>query len=70
MLPETLTFFGTGLDYASCAEAIPGPATEYFGQLAKKHNLYIVAGLIERDHAERPRRKVPRPAFSFRMTLW
>ena len=49
VLPETLTYFGTGLSYADCAEPVPGPATEYFGSLAKKHNLYIVAGLLERD---------------------
>jgi predicted amidohydrolase len=49
VLPETLTFYGTGLTYAECAESIPGPSTDYFGSLAKKHDLYIVAGLIERD---------------------
>src|SRR5207248_1858068 len=49
VLPETLTFYQTGLSYADCAEPIPGPSTDYFGQLAKKHELYIVAGLLERD---------------------
>jgi predicted amidohydrolase len=49
VLPETLTIYGTGKSYADCAEPIPGPSTEYFGQLAKQHNLYVVAGLIERD---------------------
>jgi hypothetical protein len=49
VLPETLTFYGTGLRMGQCAESIPGPSTEYFGSLAKKHNLYIVAGLVERD---------------------
>ena len=49
VLGETLTFFGTRRSYAECAEPIPGPSTEYFGELARKHNLYIVAGLIERD---------------------
>jgi predicted amidohydrolase len=49
VLPETLTFFGTGKSYAECAEPVPGPSTEYFGQLARRHNLYIVAGLLERD---------------------
>jgi predicted amidohydrolase len=49
VLPETLTFYGTGLKYVDCAEPIPGPSTDYFGQLAKKHNLHIVAGLLERD---------------------
>lgn len=49
VLPETLTFYGTGVSYADRAEPIPGPSTDYFGELAKKHNLYIVAGLLERD---------------------
>ena len=49
VLPETLTYFGTGLSFAECAEALPGPSTDYFGELARKHQLYIVAGLVERD---------------------
>ena len=49
VLPECLTYYGTGLTYADCAETIPGPSTDYFGELAKKHDLYIVAGLLERD---------------------
>lgn len=49
VLPETLTYFGTGKSYAECAESVPGPSTKYFGQLAKQHDLYIVAGLLERD---------------------
>ncbi|MBI2481198.1 MAG: carbon-nitrogen hydrolase family protein [Planctomycetia bacterium] len=49
VLPETLTYYGTGSTYAECAESVPGPSTNYFGQLAKKHDLHIVAGLLERD---------------------
>jgi predicted amidohydrolase len=49
VLPETLTYYGLGKDYAAVAEPIPGPATDYFGKLAKKHDLYIVVGLIERN---------------------
>ena len=49
VLPETLTYYGSGRTYAECAEPIPGPSTEYFGRLAKQYNTYIVAGLIERD---------------------
>ena len=49
VLGETLTFYGTGKSYVDCAEPIPGPSTKYFGELAKQHNLYIVAGLLERD---------------------
>ena len=48
VLPETLTIFGTGLDPEEVAEPIPGPSTEFFGRLAKEHDLYIVAGLVER----------------------
>jgi predicted amidohydrolase len=49
VLGETLTFYGTGKSYVDCAEPVPGPSTAYFGKLAKEHNLYIVAGLLERD---------------------
>jgi len=49
VLGETLTYAGVGSSYADCAESIPGPSTGYFGELAKKHGLYVVAGLIERD---------------------
>lgn len=49
VLPETLTYYGTGKKMHECAEAIPGPSTDYFGRLAKKHDLYLVVGLVERD---------------------
>jgi predicted amidohydrolase len=49
VLPETLTYYGTGKHLTECAEPVPGPSSEYFGSLAKQHNLYICAGLIERD---------------------
>lgn len=49
VLPESITIYGTGLSHAQCAESIPGPSTKYFGQLAKKHNLYIVVGLLEKE---------------------
>ncbi len=48
-LPESLTYYGSGKSLAECAEPIPGPSTAYFGQLARQHDLYIVAGLTERD---------------------
>jgi predicted amidohydrolase len=51
VLGETLTYYGTGLSPAEAAEPIPGPSTEFLGQFAKKHNMYVVAGLFERaDH--------------------
>jgi predicted amidohydrolase len=49
VLPETLTYFNSGRSMSDCAESIPGPSSDYFGTLAKQHNLYIVAGLLERD---------------------
>jgi predicted amidohydrolase len=49
VLGETLTYPGLGKKYHEVAEPVPGPSTDYFGQLAKKHNLYIVPGLLERD---------------------
>lgn len=49
VLPETLTYYGTGLTYVQAAEPVPGPSTTYFGELAHKHNLFVVAGLLERD---------------------
>jgi predicted amidohydrolase len=49
VLPETLTYYRTGIPMADIAEPIPGPSTEYFGALAREFNVYIVAGLLERD---------------------
>jgi len=49
VLPETITCTGNGLNYADAAEPIPGPSTQYFGELAKKNKLHLVAGLVERD---------------------
>jgi predicted amidohydrolase len=48
VLGETLTYVGLGKKYHEVAEPIPGPSTEFFGRLAKAHNLYLVAGLLER----------------------
>jgi predicted amidohydrolase len=49
VLGETLTYVATGRTYAECAEPVPGPSTDFFGELARKHDMYIVAGLLERD---------------------
>ena len=49
VLPETLTYYNTGLTPAETAEPVPGPSTQYFAELAKQHGLYIVAGLFEKD---------------------
>jgi predicted amidohydrolase len=49
VLGETVTYVGLGKKVDEVAEPVPGPSTDYFGTLAKKHNLYIVVGLYERD---------------------
>lgn len=50
VLPETLTYAYTKHGAVDVAETIPGPSTEFFGELARKHDLYIVAGLSERTN--------------------
>ena len=49
VLGEALNMAGTGLPPDKAAEPVPGPATEFFGELARKHDLYIVVPVIERD---------------------
>jgi predicted amidohydrolase len=49
VLGETLDMVDLHKKPAELAEPIPGPATRYFGELARKHGLYVVAGLLERD---------------------
>jgi len=49
VLGETLSYVNLGKKPAEVAEPIPGPSTSYFGELAHKHGLYIVAGLFERE---------------------
>jgi len=47
-LPEGITLVGTNLNYISASEPVPGPTTKFLGTIAKKYNLYIVAGLLEK----------------------
>jgi len=49
VLGETLPYFGLGKSVVDTAEPVPGPTTDYFGTLAKQHNLYIVLSVYERD---------------------
>ena len=49
VLGETLTSVAVGKGLTDVAEPIPGPSTQFFGGQARKHQLYIVAGLVERD---------------------
>lgn len=48
-LPEGATIVGTQLNYVSGSEPVPGPTTKYLGEVARRNNLYIVAGLLEKD---------------------
>jgi predicted amidohydrolase len=47
VLPEVLTY-GSGSTFVEVAEPVPGPSTEYFGSLARKYDMYLVPGLVER----------------------
>ena len=65
VLPECLTYYRTGKVYVDCAEPVPGPSTEYFGTLAKKHDLLHCRRLdrarrlprVQRGCTHRARRK-------------
>jgi predicted amidohydrolase len=48
-LPEGITIVGTTLNYVSASEPVPGKTTEYLGNIARQHNMYIVAGILEKD---------------------
>jgi len=48
-LPEGATMAGTRMNYIEASEPVPGPTTEYLGQLSRKHKMYIVAGILERE---------------------
>ena len=48
-LPEAITLVGTGKTYTEVSEPVPGPTSEFLGNIARQHRIYIVAGLLERD---------------------
>ena len=48
-LPEGVTLVGTKQNYISASEPVPGPTTQFLGEVARRNNLYIVAGLLERE---------------------
>ena len=50
-LPEGITIVGTSKSYVEVSEPVPGPTTNFLGQLAQKHQMYIVAGILEREGA-------------------
>ena len=49
VLGETITVVNTNKSFVETAEPVPGPSTDYFGQLAKRHDMYIVVPILERD---------------------
>ncbi|MBC7852417.1 MAG: carbon-nitrogen hydrolase family protein [Pirellulaceae bacterium] len=49
VLGETVPYVRVGKKPHETAEAVPGPSTDYFGELAKAHKLHIVVSLYERD---------------------
>jgi len=49
VLGETVPYVRVGKKPHETAEAVPGPSTEYFGELAKKNKLHVVVSLYERD---------------------
>lgn len=48
-LPEGMTLVGTGKSYIEAAEPVPGPTTTYLGKIAREQEMYIVAGILERE---------------------
>lgn len=49
VLPEGITVVGTGKKYADVAEPVPGPTTARLGDFARRRNVWIVAGIYERE---------------------
>src|SRR5262249_11494312 len=49
VLGETVPYVRVRKKPHETSEAIPGPTTDYFAGLAKKHNLHVVVSLYERD---------------------
>jgi predicted amidohydrolase len=48
-LPEGITLVGNDKTYLDVSEPVPGPTTEFLGKLARKHKMYVVAGILEKD---------------------
>ena len=48
-LPEGATIVGTQHNYVSGSEPVPGLTTKFLGEVARRNNLYIVAGLLEKE---------------------
>ncbi|NOZ19610.1 MAG: carbon-nitrogen hydrolase family protein [Planctomycetes bacterium] len=46
---EGLTVVGTGKSYVDVAQPIPGPATDALAGVARRHKIYLAAGVYERE---------------------
>jgi predicted amidohydrolase len=51
-LPEYVTYLGPKEGFAEAAEPIPGPTTERFSRLARKHGIYLLGGSIHEQSGE------------------
>lgn len=49
LLGEAAPLVGSGLSYTDVAAPVPGPDTEFLGQLAREKKAYVVAGVLERE---------------------
>jgi predicted amidohydrolase len=49
VLGETVTYVGVKKKPHEVAEPVPGPSTDYFCALARKHSVYLVVSLYERE---------------------
>jgi len=50
-LPEGITVVGTGKTYSEVAEPVPGITSKRLGQMARKYNMYIIAGIYELENS-------------------
>ncbi|MDX1979142.1 MAG: carbon-nitrogen hydrolase family protein [Bryobacteraceae bacterium] len=49
LFPEGMTVVGTGKPYTEVAESIPGPTSQRLGELARKRNAWVAAGIYEAE---------------------
>jgi predicted amidohydrolase len=49
VLPEGVNLAGTGRTYVEASEPLDGPTTRFLAGVAKRHGVYLVAGILERD---------------------
>jgi predicted amidohydrolase len=49
VLPEGVNLAGTGRSYVEASEPLDGPTTRFLADVAKRHGVYLVAGILERD---------------------